>query len=124
MSRRDSPDRDRGQATVEFALVLPIVAVTLVLVVQLVVVLTDRIRLAHAIRDATRAAAVSDEPERAARGAMRRHFPDVIVDVAFDGDLVTVTAWVDSVTDLPVVGSLLPDVTLRDRLTMMHETAD
>lgn len=124
MSPRNSPDRDRGQAAVEFALVLPVLVVVLLLVVQVTMVLVERVRLAHTVRDAVRAASVSDEPERAARLAVDRNLPSATIDTRHVDGVVTVNLEVVVVTDLPLVGALLPDVTLRDRLVMVHEPTD
>ena len=123
MSPRNFPDRDRdrGQAAVEFALVLPLVVVLLLLVVQVTVVLVERLRLAHTTRDAVRAASVSDEPARAARLAVDRNLPTATVETRIVDHLVTVDLEIVVATDLALVGALLPDVTLRDRLVMVHE---
>ncbi len=53
---------DRGQATVELALVLPLVALVLAALVQAVVVARDQLLVVHAAREAARAAAVDPAP--------------------------------------------------------------
>ncbi|MBU3689154.1 MAG: hypothetical protein FGM29_06325 [Actinobacteria bacterium] len=111
--------RDRGQATVELALVLPLVLVVLLGCLQVVEVLVEQVRLVHVVRDGARAAAVSAEPEVAARavtGAQR-----IRLDVTSTDTTVEVTGWADVRTDVPLIGRLIPDITLRERLTMTLE---
>ncbi len=60
---------DRGQATVEFALVLPLLVVCIAGLVWVGQVVTLQVRLEHAAREGARAAAV--EPEFAADRARR-----------------------------------------------------
>jgi len=111
--------RDRGQATVELALVLPLVLVVLLGCLQVVEVLVEQVRLVHVVRDGARAAAVSAEPEVAARavtGAQR-----IRLDVTSTDTTVEVTGWADVRTDVPLIGRLIPDITLRERLTMTVE---
>ena len=50
--------RDRGQSTVEVALLLPFVALLLLAVVQVGLVARDQVLVVHAAREAARAAAV------------------------------------------------------------------
>ena len=63
--------RDSGQATVELALVLPLVALLLVALVQAAVVARDQLLVTHAAREAVRAAAVDPDPAAATRAARR-----------------------------------------------------
>ena len=64
MTRR----REGGQATVEVALLLPLLATMLLAVVQVGLVVRDQVLVTHAAREAARAAAV-DPTEDAAREA-------------------------------------------------------
>lgn len=56
MTARD----DGGQATVEFALALPLLAVLLLAVVQVGLVVRDQVVLVHAAREAARAVAIRE----------------------------------------------------------------
>jgi hypothetical protein len=69
--RAGRPDADAGQATVELALVLPLVALLLLGLVQVAVVARDQVLVAHAAREAARAAAVDDDVDAARRAAER-----------------------------------------------------
>ena len=72
MTRRVRPARrsacpESGQATVEFALVLPLVVVLILAVLQTALVVRDYVATVHAAREAARAASVDRRPGRAAR---------------------------------------------------------
>ena len=54
---------EEGQATVELALLLPVVVVLLLAVLQLGLVARDVVLVAHAAREASRVAAVDDDPD-------------------------------------------------------------
>ena len=62
---------EHGQATVEFALVLPLVFALLVLLFQVALVARDEILVVHAARDAAREASVTHDPARRRRGRAR-----------------------------------------------------
>ena len=119
--------RERGQAAVELALVLPLVVMLLLALVQLGVVVRDQILVVHAAREAARAAAVESDPGAASAAAAdgsglaasRLH-----VDVtgrAGPGSRVAVSVAYRSPTDVPLVGAAVADVTLRGRATMRVE---
>ena len=114
---------DHGQATVELALVLPLVFAMLVLLFQVALVARDEILVTHAARDATREAAVTRDPARIAAAA-RRTLPGATVHVVRRGavgESVDVTISYVARTDLPIVGALLPDLTLHGRSVMRVE---
>ena len=113
----------RGQATVEFALVLPFVFVLLLLIVQLGFVMRDYVRVAHAAREAARAASVDPSDDRA-HDVVEHLLGDAIVTVDRSGGVGDpVTAWVTftSHTEVPIIGALLPDVTIDDSITIRAE---
>ena len=64
---RWAPPDARGQATVEIAMLLPVLVTTLLLVVQVGLLARDRVLTVHAARTAARAAA--DEPKPASSSA-------------------------------------------------------
>ena len=76
MTRRVRPARrsacpQSGQATVEFALVLPLVIFLILAVLQTALVVRDYVATVHAAREAVRAASVDRRPGR--RGRRRAH---------------------------------------------------
>jgi Flp pilus assembly protein TadG len=113
----------RGQATVEFALVLPVVVMALMAVLQVAFVVRDHVQVVHAAREGARAASVDPDPGAAVRAA-HRTLPRADVSVGARpaiGEPITVTVVYVSKTDLPLVGALFPDPTLEARVVMRVE---
>ena len=110
--------RERGQATVELALCLPVVAVALLLVVQVGLIAHDQVLVVHAAREAARAAAVGS-PLPALDGLAPAR-ADVAVDRSGDGR-VRVRVRYRSPTAVPIVGPLVPDAVLTAETTMRDE---
>jgi Flp pilus assembly protein TadG len=119
--------REGGQATVEVALLLPLVATMLLGVVQVGLVVRDQVLVTHAAREAARAAAVDPTADVAREGATSaaRLDPDrLTVDLSGStdpGGRLTVTVRYRSPTDVPLVGQLLGDRTLEAEATMRVE---
>ena len=124
---RGSAEADSGQATVELALVLPVVATLLLAVVQVGLVVRDQIRVTHAAREAARSAAIDPDP-------------DTAVDAAADGSGLDPTRLSLDLTGrdgpgsrvraeviyrfpaaIPLVGRLVGSLTLRADATMRVE---
>lgn len=115
-------DDDHGQATVELALATPVLCLLLLGIVQLTVVVRDQLRVIDLARIAARAASVAADPSAAAAGSAGRDPPHgMLVTTAIDGSAVTVTVSAVTVTDVPLIGALLPDITLTGRSTMPFE---
>jgi Flp pilus assembly protein TadG len=122
-SARASRDQ-RGQATVELALVLPFVLTLALALVQVGLVARDSVRVTHAARSGARAAAVGFDDESVRRAAvdgsgLAASRLSVVVWRA-DG-WVTVEVTYRCPTDVPLVGTVAPAVVLRDQLTMRLE---
>ncbi len=114
--------RDRGQATVELALGLPVVCLVLLGIVQLAVVVRDQLAVQLAAREAARAAAVHADPSSGAgagRAAVRLAPLDVHITTAA-GIVSATVVYVDR-TDVPLIGLLLPDVRVTATATMQLE---
>jgi len=114
---------DRGQATVELALVLPILVLLLAGVVWVGQLMATQLQLEHAAREGARAAAV--EPAAAsslAAGAVTRVDSDFAASTSLGAEFVRVEVTVD-VPGLPIIGvggrTLRADVSMRreDRIT-------
>jgi hypothetical protein len=132
VSRRRRPAHRRhhhecGQATVELALVLPLVALLLLALVQAAVVARDQVLVTHAAREAVRAAAVDDDVD-AARRAAEQSGPLAVdrLDVEVTGrdgvgSRVRVVVRYTVPTRLPLVGRALDDVVLTASATMRVE---
>ena len=114
---------DKGQATVELALCLPLLFLFLLGIVQLVVVVRDQLAVQLAAREAARAAAVAAPSAGAAQGAAGRavSLRPLSVATALSIDTVTVTVSHVTHTDVPLIGALLPDFTVDAAATMALE---
>lgn len=119
--------RDRGQSTVELALLLPFVVLALLAIVQVGLVVHDQVLLTHAAREAARAAAVDADPDAASRAAAAgggldpRRLRVVSSGRAAAGSTVHVQLTYASPTDVAGIGPLIPDLDLRAEATMRVE---
>jgi len=123
-TRVDHPRAERGQATVELALVLPLIFALLVLLFQVTLVARDEILVVHAARDAAREATVTGDMARVTAAA-RRSVPGATVRIVRRGRVgqpVEVAISFVSRTNLPLVGFFVPDVTLHGHSVMRVET--
>jgi Flp pilus assembly protein TadG len=115
--------RERGQVTVEFALLLPVVVLVALAIIQIALVARDQLALTHAAREAARAASVNPDPG-AAEAAAHRTVPDAhvrVTDRPEVGEEIGVVVVHVSKTDLPLIGPLIPDVTQVAGATMRVE---
>jgi Flp pilus assembly protein TadG len=111
---------DRGQATVEFALILPLLVGILVLIVQVTMIAVTRLEVVDETRRAARLASLAEDPQAAASGSL----PDgstSTVTVVYDETSVTVTVSRTVNTDVPIIGRLIPSVDVQSRLVMPRE---
>ena len=126
MSRLNFRERsgDRGHAALEFALTIPVLVIALLGSIQVFVLLVDRIHLVHVTRDATRAASIADDPERAVDQVIERSFPgrEVTATVERRGDVMTVQVILRNRTEVPVIGRFIPDVEQHESLSMLSES--
>jgi Flp pilus assembly protein TadG len=119
---------DGGQATVELALVLPLVVVLLFAVVQVGLLVRDEVMVVHAAREAARQAAVEPDIGKAkAAAASSTGLSASGLDVSVQGrdgpgSHVRVTVRYHPGSGLPVVGRLVSRVTLSATATMRVET--
>jgi Flp pilus assembly protein TadG len=120
---------DRGQATVEFALVLPVLFLLVMLLLQVGLIARDQVLVSHAAREGARAAAVSEADRAAAArvaveraGELRADHLTVSVSLLDGGSEVRVTVGYRSVTDLPLIGALVPDIDLDATVVMRVES--
>ena len=118
---------ERGQAATELALVLPLVALLVLLLVQAGLVVRDQVLVTHAAREAARAAAVEADPVAAQHAAERSarlapaHLSVEVGPRGEPGELVTVEVRYRSPTNLPLIGPLIGDPLLTAEATMRIE---
>jgi len=122
-ARLRSTEHDRGQATVELSLALPMVCLLLFAVVQVAVIGRGQLAVQLAAREAARAAAVAADPVGAGNTAAHRAVAlrPLVVEISEHGGTVTATVRCTDTTSVPLVGVLLPDVVLSATVTMALE---
>ena len=111
---------ERGIASVEFAAVLPLVLISLLLVVQVALVVAEQLIVQHAAREGAREAAVWNDDSKARDAAIRaghldsnRAQIDVTPSTRPVGTPVVVTIHYRVPMIVPYIGRFLPpDVTL------------
>ncbi len=119
--------RERGQATVELALTLPVVVLFALIVAQAGIVARDQLLVTHAAREGARAAAVAPTAAQARAGALAGAALDpsrsmvTLSGGTSSGDALTVVVTYRSPTTVPIVGRLIGDVTVRGQVTMRVE---
>lgn len=114
----------RGQATVELALVLPLVLTLVLFVVQVGLVARDQVMVVNAAREGARSAAVDPTLTAARTAAEASGALDpsrMQVALAAGSGTVTVTVTYRSTTTVPLVGVLLGDIIMRESTTMRAE---
>ena len=118
---------DEGQSTVELALALPMVALLALGLIQIGLIVHQQVLVTHIAREGARAAAVDESPD-AAREAVVAGAPldpeRVVVEVLGRGETgsrVTVTVTYDAPMVIPLVGTLMDDVSLTAAATMRVE---
>lgn len=122
--------REEGQATVELALLLPLLVTLLVAVLQLAIVARNSLAVTHATRVAARTAVSEPSPQAITASARSATgLPAEQVQVKVSGSLqprgrATVTVTYVDPTDAPLVGRLIPPVTLSQRLSFFVEPGE
>ena len=117
----------RGQATVELALLLPVVVMVLLAVLQVGLVARDVVLVTHASREGARAAAVDPdagaalEAARASSGLDPERLTVRSTGRREAGSRVTVVVSYRVRTAVPIVGALVGDRTVRSSATMRVE---
>jgi hypothetical protein len=119
--------REDGQATVELALCLPVLAALALLLLQVAVVVRDQVLVTHAAREAAREAAVSPDVRSVRRAAVAsgRFDPDrltvTVTGRGRPGSSASIEVRYVSPTVLPIVGGLVGDVALRAKVSIRVE---
>lgn len=122
--------RQRGQATVELAVSLPLVALVVLAALQAAVIARDQVMVVHAAREGARAAAVEPSADVARAAAIESGLGPARVTVVevrsvgggppTAGDRLAVTVRRPATT-LPIVGRVLVDVELHATVTVRVE---
>jgi Flp pilus assembly protein TadG len=116
-------EQERGQSTVEFALVLPFLVLFLLGLVQVAVIARDQLLVVHAARAAAREASVGSTDDRVERAATNV-LHDATVSIGprgAIGESVVVTVHYAERTKVPLIGDFIADRTLSASSTMRVE---
>lgn len=127
MTPRPRGRAEDGQSTVELALLLPLLAVITASVLEVSMLGFDQLRLWHAAREAARTAVVNADEYDIRAAAGRSGLDGVSVSVSPDtphrtfGAPLTVEATYSPEGSIPLVGSIVDNVTLRADASMRIE---
>lgn len=117
---------ESGQATVELALVLPVLLALVLVVVQVGLVVRDQVLLVHAAREAARVAAIDgDVPGAAEAGRSATGLDRARLDVGIEAGagLVTARLRYRSSIVVPLVRLARDEVGLTASVTMLDESS-
>ena len=116
-----------GQAAVELALALPLLAMLLLALVQLGLLVRDQVLVVHAAREAVRQAAVDAAPDAARQaasassGLATSRLQVSVSGRGGPGSRVRVNVRYRAPTDVPLVGATLGDIDMHAAATMRVE---
>jgi hypothetical protein len=117
----------RGQATVELALSLPLLVILLGFVVETAMLAGDQVRLWHATREAARAAVVDPDPAAARSAAGRSGLSDLSMSIDPDpsyrvqGQPLRVEITMRPEGSVPLIGAVFENIELRASAAMRIE---
>ena len=120
-------ERERGQSTVEFVLLLPFLATIFAALVEVALLAGDQVRLWHAAREAARVAVVDPDPTQAAIAAESSGLSPLELTIDPDdayrvqGRPLTVRIHYEPPGRLPILGLISRTVDLDATATMRIE---
>lgn len=116
------PDgHERGQATVELALLLPLLLLLVLAAVQVGLVVRDQVLLVHATREAARSAAVGASGGAPAPSPGGLDPARLELTAASDGRVVRAVGRYRTPVVVPLLSALRREVVLQSALTMWAE---
>ena len=121
---------ETGQATVEFALVLPFLFLFSLSVVQLGSIANDQLALGHAARSAARAISLGDVTDQSANQIAANAVDDTItlsnvrIDIELGDKFAQVALSYTRTINIPIIGRLMNEVTLHSSATMPRESQE
>ena len=126
VARRSSGGAEPGQATVEFALVLPLLVTVMWLGVESILLVRDQTLVTHAAREGARAASVGGSTADVVRTATSRSgligVDGLDVATAITAGTVAVTVRMPEAHRLPLIGRLVPNLVVEAAVTMRLES--
>jgi hypothetical protein len=124
----DVPRDQRGQATVELALSLPLLALIIGVLVEFGMLVADQARLWHAAREAARIAAVDADEDHQLHAANEgglgplEMVTEPVPSLRMQGEPVEVSLRYSPDGSVPLIGALFERITLSSSATMRIET--
>lgn len=114
---------DDGQATVELALLIPVLAIFLLLILQVGVVVRQHMLVANASREAARELSVDSDRSKATARVLElvRDAHVSIVRPSQPGEYLSVTVHESVPSNVPLIGIVFPDVTVSSSISMRVE---
>lgn len=125
--KRGQTGSEEGQATVELALLLPMLVLLALVLVEIGGIATDRVRVWHAAREAARVAIVDDDPVAIQDAADHSGLPGITVQVdpspedRVQGEPLTVHVAYRVEPSVPVVGAIFSGRMMEAAATMRIE---
>ena len=119
---------ETGQATVEFALVLPFLFLFSLSVVQVGSIANDQLALGHAARSAARAISLGDVTDQSANQIATNAVDNTItlnnvrIDIELGDKFAQVALSYTRKINIPIIGRLINEVTLHSTATMPRES--
>ena len=119
---------ETGQATVEFALVLPFLFLFSLSVVQVGSIANDQLALGHAARSAARAISLGDVTDQSANQIATNAVDNTItlnnvrIDIELGDKFAQVALSYTRNINIPIIGRLINEVTLHSSATMPRES--
>ena len=119
---------ETGQATVEFALVLPFLFLFSLSVVQVGSIANDQLALGHAARSAARAISLGDVTDQSANQIATNAVDNTItlnnvrIDIELGDKFAQVALSYTRKINIPIIGQLINEVTLHSSATMPRES--
>ena len=114
---------EAGQSTVEFALIIPVVAIFLMLILQVGLVVRQKILVTNSSREAARILSVENDFGKATMKAKETvNGAEVIISrPANQGEYLTVTIKDVVKSKMPILGVIFPDISVTSKTTMRVE---
>lgn len=127
MRRARAARGQRGQATVELALALPLAVIILAALFEIGLLVTDQVRLVNAAREATRVAVVDPDPDEVHEAARSSGLDSIELTITprpeerVQGEPLTVKLSYHPQGRVPLIGELFARATLDAAATMRIE---
>ena len=121
---------ETGQATVEFALVLPFLFLFSLSVVQVGSIANDQLALGHAARSAARAISLGDVTDQSVNQIAANAVDNTItlnnvrIDIELGDKFAQVALSYTRTINIPIIGRLMNEVTLHSSATMPRESQE